>query len=164
VEFPDGAAKGRVMPVRFLEDFVVGSVAEIGNVHVTAEEIIAFAERYDPQPFHIDPAAAARSPYGGLIASGWHTCAMAMRVVVDNFIDGEASLGSPGLGPIRWKLPVRPGDTLRLHARVTGNQRSKSKPDRGTVTFAIDVLNQHDEIVMTIEDWIGIMRARTPSP
>jgi acyl dehydratase len=86
---------------------------------------------------------------------------MTMRLLVDNFIDGEASLGSPGLGPIRWKLPVRPGDVLRVRARITEVRRSTSKPDRGTVVFEVEVLNQRDETVMTIENWIGIMRART---
>lgn len=148
------------MTVRYLEDFPVGAEAEFGRVVVDEGEVRAFAERYDPQPFHIDPAAAKRSPYGGLIASGWHTGAMMMRLVVDHFIDGETSLGSPGLGPIHWKLPVRPGDTLRVRARITGNRRSTSKSNRGTVTFTCDVLNQRDEIVMTIHDWVGIMRAR----
>ena len=148
------------MTVRYLEDFPVGAEAEFGSVVVDEGELRAFAERYDPQPFHVDPAAAQRSPYGGLITSGWHTCAMMMRLVVDHFIDGETSLGSPGLGPIHWKLPVRPGDTLRVRARITENRRSTSKPDRGTVAFTCDVLNQHDESVMTIDHWIGIMRAR----
>jgi len=148
------------MATRYLEDYPVGSTAEIGSVKVSQEEILEFAKRYDPQPFHTDPAAAKALPYGGLIASGWHTAAMMMRVVVDHFIDGETSLGSPGLGPIRWKLPVRPGDVLRVRARITGNRRSASKPDRGTLTFEAEVLNQNDEVVMVVEDWIGIMRTR----
>ena len=148
------------MPTRYLEDFITGSVAEAGSVLVTEDEVLDFARRYDPQPFHTDPAAAKNWPYGGLIASGWHTAAMMMRLVVDNFIDGETSLGSPGLGPIRWKLPVRPGDVLRVRARVLDNRRSQSKPDRGTVTLEVEVLNQCDEVVMTVENWMGIMRAR----
>jgi acyl dehydratase len=149
------------MAPKYFEDFTVGATAEFGSVVVTADEIVAFARRYDPQPFHVDAEAAKAFPYGGLIASGWHTAAMTMRMLVDNFIDGETSLGSPGLGPIRWKLPVRPGDVLRVRARVTEARRSTSKPDRGTVTFEVDVRNQHDETVMTIEQWIGIIRART---
>ena len=145
---------------RYLEDFAVGSSDEFGSITVSADEIVAFAQRYDPQPFHLDAEAAKRWPYGGLIASGWHTAAMMMRLVVDRFIDGETSLGSPGLGPIAWKLPVRPGDVLRVRARVVGNRRSRSKPDRGSITFEVDVLNQHDEIVMTVENWVGIVRAR----
>jgi acyl dehydratase len=148
------------MPQRYLEDFPEGAVAEFGGVHVTAEEIAAFAKQYDPQPFHVDPEAAKRWPYGGLIASGWHTCAMMMRVLVEEFIDGDTSLGSPGLGPIRWRLPVRPGDDLRVRVRVTENRRSQSKPDRGTLVFEVEVLNQNDEIVMTIENWIAMIRAR----
>ena len=145
---------------RYFEDYAVGSSAEIGEVHVDEAEIRAFATRYDPQPFHTDPEAAKRWPYGGLIASGWHTASMMMRVVVDHFIDGETSLGSPGLGPIRWKLPVRPNDVLHVRARITDAQRSRSKPDRGTITFEIEVVNQNGEIVMTVEDWKGIIRAR----
>jgi acyl dehydratase len=145
---------------RFLEDYPAGSAAEFGSVTVTADEIREFATRYDPQPFHTDPKRAEEWPYGGLIASGWHTAAMMMRLLVDRFIDGEASLGSPGLGPIRWKLPVRPGDVLRVRARVTENRRSASKPDRGTLTFEVDVVNQNDEIVMTVENWIALMRTR----
>jgi acyl dehydratase len=145
---------------RYFEDYAVGSSAEIGEVRVVEAEIRAFATRYDPQPFHTDPEAAKRWPYGGLIASGWHTAAMMMRVVVDHFIDGETSLGSPGLGPIRWKLPVRPGDVLHVRARITDAQRSRSKPDRGTITFEVEVLNQNGEVVMIVEDWKGIIRAR----
>ena len=148
------------MPTRYLEDFITGSVAEAGSVLVTEDEVLDFARRYDPQPFHTDPAAAKNWPYGGLIASGWHTAAMMMRLVVDNFIDGETSLGSPGLGPIRWKLPVRPGDVLRVRARVLDNRRSQSKPDRGTVTLEVEVLNQCDEVVMTVENWIALVLAR----
>jgi acyl dehydratase len=148
------------MPVRYLEDFPEGTVAEFGGVRVTAEEIVAFAKQFDPQPFHVDPEAAKRWPYGGLIASGWHTCAMAMRRLVDEFIDCDTSLGSPGLGPIRWKLPVRPGDELRVRVRVTENRPSQSKPDRGTLVFEVDVFNQNDELVMTIENWIAMVRAR----
>ena len=145
---------------RYLEDYPAGSTAELGSVRVSADEIVEFARRYDPQPFHTDPERAKSWPYGGLIASGWHTAAMMMRMIVDHFIDGESSLGSPGLGPIRWKLPVRPGDVLRVRARVIDNRRSASKPDRGTVIIEVDVVNQDDETVMSVENWIAIMRAR----
>ncbi len=148
------------MPTRYLEDYPAGSRAEFGAVHVDAGEIIAFAKRYDPQPFHTDAERAKQWPYGGLIASGWHTCAMMMRAFIDEFVDPETSLGSPGLGPIRWKLPVRPGDVLRVRARVVDSRRSQSKPDRGTVTFEVEVLNQNDAVVMTIEDWRAIVKAR----
>ena len=148
------------MATRYLEDFPAGSSAELGSVHVTEDEILTFATRYDPQPFHTDPEAAKRWPYGGLIASGWHTAAMMMRVIVDEFIDPETSLGSPGLGPIHWTRPVRPGDVLRVRARITANRRSQSKPDRGTVTLEVDVLNQNGEVVMKVENWLAIIKAR----
>jgi acyl dehydratase len=151
------------MATRYLEDYTVGTTAEIGSVTVTQDEIIAFATRYDPQPFHTDPEAAKRWPYGGLIASGWHTAAVMMRIVVDHFIDGETSLGSPGLGPIHWRLPVRPGDVLRVRARVVDSRRSQSKPDRGTLTFEVEVLNADDQVVMTVENWVGIVRTRPAS-
>jgi acyl dehydratase len=155
----NGADNG-AMTRRYLEDYAVGSSAEVGSVHVTAEEIRAFGTRYDPQPFHVDPEQAKRWPYGGLIASGWHTAAMMMRAIVDEWIDGETSLGSPGLGPIRWKLPVRPGDVLRVRARVVDSRVSRSKPDRGTLTFAVEVVNQNGETVMTVDDWLAIVRTR----
>jgi acyl dehydratase len=148
------------MARRYLEDYTVGSTAEIGSLTVSQDEIIAFGQRYDPQPFHVDPEVAKAWPYGGLIASGWHTAAMMMRIVVDNFVDGETSLGSPGLGPIRWKTPVRPGDVLRVRARVVASRRSQSKPDRGSLTIEVEVLNQNDEVVMVVEDWVAIVRTR----
>jgi acyl dehydratase len=148
------------MTHRYLEDYAVGSVAEFGHIVVTEQELTEFGRRYDPQPFHTDAQAAARTPYGGLITSGWHTAAMMMRAVVDHFVDGVTSLGSPGLGPIRWLKPVRPDDVLRVRARVVQSRRSTSKPDRGTLVFAVEVLNQNDETVMTIDDWIAIVRTR----
>ncbi|HEX3468887.1 MAG TPA: MaoC family dehydratase [Candidatus Elarobacter sp.] len=148
------------MATRYLEDYPVGATAEVGSVTVSQDEIIEFAQRYDPQPFHTDPERAKSWPYGGLIASGWQTALLMMRVVVDNFIDPNTSLGSPGLGPIRWKLPVRPGDTLRVRMRVVENRRSQSKPDRGSVTLEAEVRNQNDEVVMVVENWVGIIRAR----
>jgi acyl dehydratase len=148
---------------RYFEDYEVGSSAEFGAIEVSAEEIVGFAERYDPQPFHL-AGASESSPYGGLIASGWHTASMAMRVMVDHVVDGETSLGSPGLGPIRWLRPVRPGDVLRVRVRVLGARPSASKPDRGTITYEVDALNQHDEVVMHIDDWIAIVRRRPADP
>jgi acyl dehydratase len=149
------------MAHRYFEDYPIGAVTDCGTVHVSADEIMAFATRYDPQPFHVDPEAAKQWPYGGLIASGWHTAAMAMRTVVDHFVDGETSLGSPGLGPIRWKLPVRPDDRLSVRVRVVDARRSQSKPDRGTVVIELEMRNARDEIVMVIENWAAIIRART---
>jgi acyl dehydratase len=148
------------MAHRYFEDYVPGSSAELGAVTVSEDEILAFARRYDPQPFHTDPEAAKLTPYGGLIASGWHTAAMMMRLVVDHFVDGDTSLGSPGLGPIRWLRPVRPGDVLRIRATVIDARRSQSKPDRGTLTYEMDVINQNDEVVMKVEDWKAIVKTR----
>jgi acyl dehydratase len=148
------------MPARYFEDYVPGTSSEFGAALVGEDEIRTFAERYDPQPFHTDAHAAAATPYGGLIASGWHTASVAMRMLVDEYIDGTTSLGSPGLGPLRWILPVRPGDVLRVRARVLESRPSQSKPDRGTVILEVDVLNQRDEIVLAIENWIAIVRRR----
>ncbi len=144
---------------RYFEDYEVGSSAEFGAIEVSAQEIVGFAERYDPQPFHLRGADES-SPYGGLIASGWNTAGLAMRLMVEHVIDGATSLGSPGLGPIRWPLPVRPGDVLRLRVRVVGARPSSKKPDRGAVTFEVEALNQRGEVVMLIENWIGIVRRR----
>jgi acyl dehydratase len=149
------------MAARYFEDYVPGTSAECGSAVVTEDEIRAFAERYDPQPFHTDSQAAAATPYGGLIASGWHTASIAMRILVDEYIDGTTSLGSPGLGPLRWIVPVRPGDVLRVRARVLETRPSQSKPDRGTVILEVDVVNQRDDIVLAIENWIAIIRRRS---
>ena len=146
--------------IRYFEDYVPGLVVDCGAFSVDEGEIIAFAKEYDPQPFHVDPVAAEDGPFGGLIASGWHTAAMMMRVVVDHFVDGDTSLGSPGLGPIRWLRPVRPGDVLRIRATVIDARRSQSKPDRGTLTYEMDVINQNDEVVMKVEDWKAIVKTR----
>jgi acyl dehydratase len=148
------------MDARYLEDYVPGTSAEFGSTLVTEDEIRMFAERYDPQPFHTDPQAAAATPYGGLIASGWQTAAIAMRMVVDHYVDGTTSLGSPGIGALRWRVPVRPGDVLRVRARVIENRPSQSKPDRGTAVLEVEVLNQRDEVVLAIENWVALVRRR----
>lgn len=118
---------------RWFEDYPVGSTWEIGEVSPTEDEIVAFAQRFDPQPFHVDPAAAAESPYGGIIASGWHTAALMMRLVVEHFLSPESSLGSPGVDDLRWAAPVRPGHAYRLSAEVLEARVSTSRPDRGIV-------------------------------
>lgn len=119
---------------RWFEDYPVGSTWELGEVTPSEEEIVAFGRRFDPQPFHVDAQAAQESIFGGLIASGWHTGAMAMRLIVDHYLSPESSLGSPGLDQLRWAAPVRPGVTYRLHAEVQAARVSNSKPDRGIVT------------------------------
>jgi acyl dehydratase len=136
---------------RYFEDYVPGPVHEFGNIAVEEDEMIDFARRFDPQPFHRDPVAAKRSVFGGLIASGWHTASLMMRLFVDHYLSHVASLSSPGVDELRWLKPVRPEDTLSLRVTVSGTKRSASKPDRGIVHSYIEVLNQDDEIVMTMK-------------
>jgi acyl dehydratase len=136
--------------VRFhLEDFAPGQVFESRPLTLTKEQIIAFARDYDPQPFHTDEAAAKNTVYGGLIASGWQTSAIMMRLLWDTFLKDTASLGSPGSDEIRWLKPVRPGDTLRARFTIQEVIPSRSKPDRGIVKTSTEMLNQHGEVVMT---------------
>jgi acyl dehydratase len=144
---------------RHFEDYRPGEVAEFGSHTVTEDEIVEFAKRYDPQPFHVDRGAAQQSIYGGLIASGWMTAAVAMRLLVDHYISPVASMGSPGVDELRWVKPVRPGDRLRLRVTVVEARRSQSKPDRGMVQFLQEMMNQNDELVMSIRGW-GMYRCR----
>jgi acyl dehydratase len=137
--------------MRYLEDFRAGEVIELGSHTVAEEEILDFARRYDPQPFHVDPERAAESIYGGLIASGWQTCAIYMRLVVDGLLGESSSMGSPGLDSLRWLLPVRPGDTLRARYTVLEVTPSRSRPDRGVVRFRGEMINQQDEVAMAME-------------
>ena len=132
------------------EDLEVGSRDEIGSHTFTAQEIVAFAERYDPQPFHIDEAAAQASHFGGLVASGWHTCSVMMGMLVRNRLTGSTSLGSPGIDEIRWLKPVRAGDTLRMYNSVLDKRVSKSRPDRGIVTTLWEGVNQSGETLITV--------------
>ncbi|APX75868.1 MaoC family dehydratase [Achromobacter insolitus] len=132
-------------------EFKDGMVIKGGPVVVTEAEILEFARRFDPQWFHTDPKRASEGRWGGLIASGWHTCALAMRMAVDAALHDSESFGSPGLGEVRWRTPVRPGDTLRLEARVQGVRHSSSRPDLGIITWAWTVLNQHDEGVLELD-------------
>jgi len=141
------------------EDFPVGMVRETGRTTVSKEEIVAFGRQFDPQPFHVDEAAAARSPYGGLIASGWHTCSLAMRLYHDAVLCRAASQGSPGVEKVRWLRPVRPGDTLRVRVEVLEARPSESRPGVGLVRSRWQVLDQRDEAVMEMEGW-GMFRRR----
>ena len=134
---------------RYFEDYQVGMVDESGEVLVTAEEIVEFARRYDPQTMHVDAGAAATGPFGGLIASGWHTGSLTMRMFVEHYLSKVATLPSPGIDELRWVRPVRPGDTLRMRVTVVEARRSKSKPDRGIVRSLVEVLNQNGEVVMS---------------
>ena len=136
---------------RYFEDYIAGSVHEFGSIVVEEEEVIAFARRFDPQVFHTDPELAKRTIYGGLIASGWHTSGLMMRLFADHYLSKVASLGSPGVDELRWKIPVRPGDELSIRVTVLGTKRSRSKPDRGIVRSFIEVINQNREVVMSIK-------------
>ena len=134
--------------LRYFEDYAPGATYECGSFSVSEADILTFAEQFDPQPIHIDPGAASRGPFGGLIASGWHTTALVMRQLVDGYLPAEASLGSPGIDELRWPYPVRPGDTLRVRATVLEARRSLSKPDRGITRTAIEALNQDGRTVL----------------
>jgi acyl dehydratase len=145
---------------RYFEDYVLGAVYEFGSIRAEEEEMIQFARRYDPQSFHIDPVAARTSAFGGLIASGWFTAALAMRLLVDHYVSSVASMGSPSAGDVTWLKPVWPGDELSLRVKIVEARRSKSKPDRGIVRAAVEVLNQNGEVVMT-RDALSIFRCRS---
>jgi acyl dehydratase len=138
-------------PERFFEDYLPGSVYEFGSYTMNEAEIIDFGKRFDPQDFHTDPIAAASGPFGGLIASGWHTGAIMMRMFAGEFLSKSSSLGSPGIDELRWPRPVRPGDTLRVRCTVLESRVSRSKPDRGIVWTQAEVLNQNNEVVMSIK-------------
>jgi acyl dehydratase len=136
--------------MRWFEDYQVGQKKRFGAYEVTREEVLDFARRYDPQPFHLDDEAAAQNRiFGRLAASGWHTAAMVMRMVVDNLTeDGHFSLGSPGLDELTWLKPVYPGDTLSVEVEVTAVKASRSKPEIGFVSSTTTAYNQHGEAVM----------------
>ena len=135
----------------YFEDFEPGQDIDLGTRTVTEDEIVAFAREFDPQPFHLDRGAAEASIFGGVIASGWHTCSMMMRMVVDGLMNRSASMGSPGLDGVRWLAPVRAGDTLNVRYRTVQVKASASKPDRGVVWSKWVALNQHGETVCTVE-------------
>ena len=141
------------------EDIEIGQVTEGGYKFVDRREVIRFATLYDPQPFHIDEAAAKASIFGGLIASGWHTLGMMMRMLVDHAQGRLAGMGSPGCEDIRWLQPVRPGDILHFRSECIEKTASRSKPDRGVAKFKVTVMNQRDEPVMTVTT-IGMYRRR----
>lgn len=133
----------------FFEDFEVGTTEEFGEYLVTEEEILEFASKYDPQAFHLSDEAAKATLFGGLCASGWHTCAIAMRMLVDNMPESNKSLGSPGIDELRWTKPVFPGDTLRVKTTVLSKTNSRSRPDLGSLQMQNEVFNQKNELVMS---------------
>ena len=144
---------------RWFEDYVAGAVYEFGDVTITEEEILEFAHRFDPQPIHTDPAYAAGGPFHGLIASGWHTSGIFMRLFADHYLSRVASLASPGVDELRWPHPVRPGDRLRLRVRVLETRASRSRPDRGIVRTRAQLLNQEDRIVLSLVA-VNLLRRR----
>ena len=150
-------------PRIFWEDIVVGETVKFGRKTVSAEEIIAFAEEFDPQPFHLDEAAAKESLLGGLAASGWHTCGLLMRMVCDDFLNQAAGLGSPGLDEVRWLRPVRPGDVLTAQRTCLEARRSASRSEMGICKYSYEMFNQHGEQVMS---WVvaQLFRCRADAP
>lgn len=145
---PETAAEAA--PEIAFEDLVPGRVFDLGTTVVDRDEMVAFARRFDPQPFHVDPGAAAAGPFGGLIASGWHTCALMMRLLADEYLSPVSSLGSPGVDELRWVAPVRPGDELTLRTTVAEARPSRSKPDRGLVRTHVELLRQDGTVVLTM--------------
>lgn len=144
----------------YFEDLEVGSKAAFGRYEVTREEVIQFASAYDPQPFHLSDEAAAQTHFGRISASGWHTCAMTMRMLVDNITERkQAGLGSPGLDELRWLKPVYPGDVLRVESELLSKKQSQSRPEMGSFQSEVRVYNQDDMLVMTMKS-IGLIRVR----
>jgi acyl dehydratase len=135
---------------RWFGDYVPGTTSEFGPIRVDEAEVVEFGRRFDPQPFHVDAAAAAAGPFGGLIASGWHTCALMMRLLADQYLSPVSSLGSPGVDELRWLLPVRPGDELTLRATVADARLSRSKPDRGVLTTRIEMVDRAGDVVLSM--------------
>ncbi len=142
----------------YWEDFPVGRIDTFGNRTVTEEEIVEFATDFDPQLFHVNKEAAEKHFFGGLIASGWHTGAMLMRMIVDNLLPNSTSVGSPGIEELRWKQPVRPGDVLKVHSEVLTSTLHKYKSDRGFTKFRHTVLDQEDQVKMVMVSTIIFLR------
>ena len=146
-------------PKWYFEDFEIGRPIDLGSCLVSEEEIVRFAEQFDPQPFHVDPDAAAQSIYGGIIASGWHTCSLMMRQVVKGVFGDAAGLGSPGIDEIRWIKPLRGGDTLHVVMTALEARPSGSKPDRGVIKMLWEASNQHGDAVATVRS-LGMFQRR----
>lgn len=146
---------------RYFEDYEPGAVFVYGPIEMTEAELLAFAQRFDPQSIHTDAVVAAQGPFGGLIASGWHTVGLLMRLYVAHYLTAVASLASPGVDTLRWVKPVRPGDQLRLRVTVLDKRRSRSKPGRGLVFSRLEGLNQHDEVVVSM-DAMNMVGLRQP--
>jgi acyl dehydratase len=140
------------------EDFRVGETVAFGRKHVTREEIVTFAREFDPQPFHLDEAMARDTLLGGLAASGWHSCAMLMRMICDDYLSAAAGMGGAGMDEVRWLKPVRPGDVLTARRTCLEARGSGSRPHMGLVKLFYEVVNQHSQVVMT---WVGVQMFRS---
>jgi len=149
---------------RYLEDYVEGAVHEMGPIPISEEDIVQFGRQFDPQVFHTDPKKARETVYGGLIASGWHTCALFMRLFVEHYLPDQASLGSPGVDELRWLKPVRPGDELTLRITVHKVKPSRSKPDRGVLFSFCEMVNQAGDVAATMMAMNLIRYRRAKSP
>jgi acyl dehydratase len=147
---------------RYFEDYELGATYELGQFSLTEAEIVAFARRFDPQPFHLEREAAAKSHFGGIIASGWHTASAMMRVVVDHFISAAAGLGSPGVNEIRWLKPLRPDELMKVQVTIEQARRSASKPDRGLIHTLMEVIGPDGMPRMTVRS-VGLVGCRNPS-
>jgi acyl dehydratase len=147
---------------RYFEDYQQGSVFEYGSISLSEAEIVDYAKRYDPQYIHTDAEAAQDGPFSGLIASGWQTAGVMMRLFVDHFLSSVASIASPGVDELRWARPVRPGDRLSIRVNVVEVKESRSKPDRGMVRTYVEVLNQNREVVMSLKA-MNLLRKRKGS-
>jgi acyl dehydratase len=145
---------------RYFEDYIPESVHEFGAIPVEFEEVVQFGKRFVPLSYHIDPEAAKQSIYGGLIASGWHTAGLMMRLYTDNYLSRVANLGSPGVDELRWDKPVYPGDNLSIRVTVLEARRSQSRPDRGIIRSFVEVLNHKREVVMTLK-MVNFVRCRS---
>ncbi len=155
----NGASFSTTVENRYFEDYVAGAVHEFGPIAVEREEVLSFGKRFVPLPYHTDPEQAKRSLYGGLIASGWHTAALMMRIYTDNYLSKVANLGSPGVDELRWDKPVYPGDELSVRVTVLETRASQSKPDRGIVRSFVEVLNQKRQVVMNLK-MVNFVRSR----
>lgn len=143
----------------YLEDLVVGATTDFGSYEVTREEVLEFARKYDPQPFHLSDEEAAKTHFGRIAASGWHTAAMVMAVIARHVVEHEqAGLGSPGIDELRWKKPVYPGDTLYVRGKIIEKRPSLSRPDMGSFRTETTVTNQHGDVVMSFTSIVLIRR------
>jgi acyl dehydratase len=144
---------------RYFEDYTTGAIYEYGYLIVTEQDIVDYAEQFDPQPIHTDRVFAETGPFSGLIASGWHSAGLLMRLFADHYLSRVASLASPGVDELRWSVPLRPGDSLRLRTTITDTRPSRSKPDRGIVHTKAELLNQNDQCPISFQA-MNILRRR----